>query len=253
MKNSLNKKIALHGEIAEIKRIYSAIKSSLLKKNPACLVITSAVPREGKTIIAAGLAAYAARQNNERVLAMDLNWYSPALHQSFGLDLTFKFDALKRGASILDFVKPSGLENLDILTAVQPSEGSEVSFGETDAHAVFMIKKARENYSFVVVDTSPMFRPKPPRQGGAVLLERLGRLWTRLSSGWRMVLRSTLRNHTRTATGVFAAAMGAAILVSGFMMSKATVYLIDFQFRWVQRSDIDLVLRDEHGADALDE
>lgn len=159
MENSLNKKIALHGEIAEIKRIYSAIKSSLLKKNPACLVITSAVPREGKTIIAAGLAAYAARQNNERVLAMDLNWYSPALHQSFGLDLTFKFDALKQGASILDFVKPSGLENLDILTAVQPSEGSEVSFGETDAQAVFMIKKARENYSFVVIDTSPMFPP----------------------------------------------------------------------------------------------
>ncbi len=159
MKNSLNKKIALHGEIAEIKRIYSAIKSSLLKKNPACLVITSAVPREGKTIIAAGLAAYAARQNNERVLAMDLNWYSPALHQSFGLDLTFKFDALKQGASILDFVKPSGLENLDILTAVQPFEGSEVSFGETDAQAVFMIKKARENYSLVVIDTSPMFPP----------------------------------------------------------------------------------------------
>ncbi|MFO7559314.1 MAG: hypothetical protein R6X10_10830, partial [Desulfobacterales bacterium] len=73
--------------------------------------------------------------------------------------LTFKFDALKQGSSILDFVKPSGLENLDILTAVQPSEGSEVSFGETDAQAVFMIKKARENYSFVVIDTSPMFPP----------------------------------------------------------------------------------------------
>ncbi len=96
-------------------------------------------------------------------------------------------------------------------------------------------------------------RPKPPKQGGAVLLEHLGRLWTRLSSGWRMVLRSTLRNHTRTATGVFAAAMGAAILVSGFMMSKAMIYLVDFQFRWVQRSDMELVLRDEHDAAALDE
>jgi len=159
MENSLNKKVALHGEIAEIKRIYSAIESSLLKKNPACLVITSAVPGEGKTTVAAGLAAYAARQNNERVLAMDLNWYSPSLHQSFGLDLTFKFDALKSGASILDFVKSSGLENLDILPSVQSSEDSEVSFGEIDAQAVFMIKKARENYSFVVVDTSPMFPP----------------------------------------------------------------------------------------------
>ncbi|MBW1899882.1 MAG: CpsD/CapB family tyrosine-protein kinase [Deltaproteobacteria bacterium] len=159
MENSLNKKIALHGEIAEIKRIYSAIASSLLKKNPACLVITSAASGEGKTTVVAGLAAYAARQNNKRVLAMDLNWYSPALHKSFGLDLTFGFDALKNSDSIFDLVKSSGLENLDILPAVQASEGSEVSFGEIDAQAVSMIKKARENYSFVVVDTSPMFPP----------------------------------------------------------------------------------------------
>ena len=33
-------------------------------------------------------------------------------------------------------------------------------------------------------------RPKPPKQGGAVLLERVGWLWGRLSSGWRMVLRT---------------------------------------------------------------
>jgi len=159
MENALNKKIALHGEIAEIKRIYSAIKSSLLKKTPVCLMITSAVSGEGKTTVAAGLAAYAARQNNGRVLAMDLNWYSPALHRSFGLDLTFTFDALKKGVSILDFVKPSGLEKLDILHSVQSSEGSEVSFGEIDAQAVLMVKRARENYSLVVVDTSPMFPP----------------------------------------------------------------------------------------------
>jgi Mrp family chromosome partitioning ATPase len=130
-----------------------------MKKNPTCLMITSAASGEGKTTVAAGLAAYAARQNNERVLVMDLNWYSPALHKSFGLDLTFKFDALKRSDSILEFVKPSGLEKLDVLPSIQSSEGSEVSFGEIDAQAVLMVKKAREKYSFVIVDTSPMFPP----------------------------------------------------------------------------------------------
>jgi len=159
MENALNKKIALHGEIAEIKRIYTAIKSSLLEKNSACLMVTSAVSGEGKTTVAAGLAAYAARQNNGRVLAMDLNWYSPALHKSFGLDLTVTFDALKKSGSFLDFVKPSGLEKLDILPSVQSSESSEASFGEIDAQAVLMVKKAREKYSFVIVDTSPMFPP----------------------------------------------------------------------------------------------
>jgi putative ABC transport system permease protein len=94
-------------------------------------------------------------------------------------------------------------------------------------------------------------RPQAPRAGGAVLLERVAWLWSRLSSGWRTVLRSMVRSRVRTAAGVFAAAMGAAILSSGFMMAQAGPYLIDFQFKWMLRSDIDLTLKDERSEDAL--
>ncbi len=94
-------------------------------------------------------------------------------------------------------------------------------------------------------------RPKPPKQGGAVLLERITWLWQRLGSNWRMVLRSIIRNRVRTAVGVFAAAMGASVLVAGFMMADASNYLVDFQFKWILKSDIDLAFKDEHGEDAL--
>ncbi len=94
-------------------------------------------------------------------------------------------------------------------------------------------------------------RPKPPKQGGAILLERITWLWQRLDSNWRMVLRSIIRNRVRTAVGVFAAAMGASVLVSGFMMADASNYLVDFQFRWIAKSDIDLAFKDEQGEDAL--
>ena len=96
-------------------------------------------------------------------------------------------------------------------------------------------------------------RPKPPRKGGAVLLERAAWFWSQLSSGWRMVLRSIVRARLRTAAGMFAAAMGASVLVCGFMMAEATVYLIDFQFKWIQRSDLDLTFKDQLGEDALAE
>jgi len=111
----------------------------------------------------------------------------------------------------------------------------------------------RGTWTVLKLKPAEAMRPKPPRHGGAILLERVSWLWERLSSDWRMVLRGIFRNRVRTAAGVFAAAMGASVLVSGFMMAEATGYLIDFQFKWIARSDIDLVFKDNHGEDALQE
>jgi putative ABC transport system permease protein len=96
-------------------------------------------------------------------------------------------------------------------------------------------------------------RPKPPRSGGAILLEHVTWLWRRLSFVWRLVLRDLVRSRMRTAMGLFAAAMGTCILVTGFMMQAAMRFLIDFQFQYVQRYDFELALKDERPADALAE
>jgi putative ABC transport system permease protein len=94
-------------------------------------------------------------------------------------------------------------------------------------------------------------RSKPPAQGGRVWIERIPMLWSRLSSGWRMVLRNMIRHKARTLVGVFAASMGAAILSCGFILQVSMAYLIDFQFSKIDRSDVDLTFKDERGVDAL--
>jgi len=97
-------------------------------------------------------------------------------------------------------------------------------------------------------------RPEPPREGGPILLERLlGRLWTRLSSTWRMAVRTLFRHRFRTATAVFAATMGAGLLVAGFMMNEAQSFLIEFQFFRSVRSDIEVAFENEQDRDALSE
>ncbi len=96
-------------------------------------------------------------------------------------------------------------------------------------------------------------RPKPPRRGGAILLERIGWLWRSLGSGWRMVLRNVSRARLRTAACIFAAAMGACVLVNGLMMQVSIAYLIDFQFQRIMRSDVDLTFNEERGRGALAE
>jgi len=96
-------------------------------------------------------------------------------------------------------------------------------------------------------------RPKPPRRGGAILLERMTWLWRRLSFAWRLVLRDLVRARLRTTAGLFAAAMGTCILVTGFVMQEAMRFLIDFQFQRVQRFDLELAFKDERKIDALAE
>lgn len=94
-------------------------------------------------------------------------------------------------------------------------------------------------------------RAKPPAQGGAIWLEHFTGLWQRLSFGWRLVLRNVFRNRLRTSVGVFATAMGAGLLVCGFILSSAVNYLINFQFQMVTHSDVDLSFKDIKGYDAL--
>jgi putative ABC transport system permease protein len=96
-------------------------------------------------------------------------------------------------------------------------------------------------------------RPEAPRRGGAIFIERFQGLWRSLGSGWRMVLRNVFRNRLRTTAATFAAAMGASVLVNASMMADSPRYLIDFQFRKVLRSDVDLTFKDELGEDALHE
>jgi len=107
--------------------------------------------------------------------------------------------------------------------------------------------------SVLRLNPAEAMRPAPPRSGGGVLLERIGWFWRSLSAAWRMVLRNLLRARVRTLASVFAAAMGASVMVNGFMMQEAMKYMIDFQFRKILRNDIDLSFKDERGEEAVRE
>jgi Mrp family chromosome partitioning ATPase len=153
----LSKDIELLSEITEIKRIYSVIENSLMNSNPACLVVTSGFPGEGKTTMAATLSAIAARQSDKRVLAMDLHWHNPALHSWFGLEQALDMEDLRSKKPIEDMAQSSGFNNLDILTARKSNQDEVVGDGNASALGTDLMRKARDAYDFVVVDTNPIF------------------------------------------------------------------------------------------------
>lgn len=96
-------------------------------------------------------------------------------------------------------------------------------------------------------------RSEPPRRGGAIAIEKLPFLWNRFTSTQRMVLRSIFRNRFRTLTGLFAASMGAGLLVHSFMLVAGQDFMIEFQFFRVTHSDVDITFSDERGDEVLRE
>ncbi len=101
------------------------------------------------------------------------------------------------------------------------------------------------------LEPAEAMRPKPPSSGKATWPERIGWLWSLLDTNWRMVIRNILRNPGRNLIGLISMALAASLLTMGFMSRSAIEVGIDVQFNQIQRSDLELTLRDTKGRDAL--
>jgi putative ABC transport system permease protein len=94
-------------------------------------------------------------------------------------------------------------------------------------------------------------RPPAPPGGGAVFLEGWTGLWRRLEFRWQIVLRNLIRNKGRTLTGIFSAAMGAALVLVTFGTMDSLQYMVSFRFDLVDHADYALTLLNDRGVEAL--
>jgi Mrp family chromosome partitioning ATPase len=111
MNSKMMGKLELLGRIAEMKRIYTVIESSI--KENACVVVASALQGEGKSTLAAGLALAASKAKGRRVLAVDLNWYGPVLHSIFGVEEGENRKSYHDGGAIERIIRKTSVENID--------------------------------------------------------------------------------------------------------------------------------------------
>ncbi len=144
--------------VTELKRILRAVQSAIHHKNSSVIMVTSALQNEGKTTLVAGLLAAAARETDKNVLGIDLNWYTPALHTAFGLDLLAK-ESYFNGSSLGNLIQKSGITNLDILSGVKICNDDNEIFSKTLNKIALLVNEAKKNYSMIIIDTSKNFPP----------------------------------------------------------------------------------------------
>jgi protein-tyrosine kinase len=121
------------------------------------LLVTSAVPAEGKTFVACGLAGVLAQQPGKRVLLIDGDLRKPMAAQDLGLndskDRPGLADVLSGKAKVMDLLLSSTETSLFFLPAGKtPDNPAELLSSSLLART---LKQLSESFDWIVIDTPP--------------------------------------------------------------------------------------------------
>jgi len=146
---------------SQISEAFRALRTSLLLSQaehpPQVILVTSALPREGKTTAAVNLAVTLA-QLGDRTLLMDSDLRKPGIRRALNLTMGKEggLSSYLAGVSTLDevIITHPAITNLDALTTgpVPPSPADLLSshrMGEA-------ITELRRRYKFIVIDSPPI-------------------------------------------------------------------------------------------------
>ncbi|MDZ8184577.1 MAG: polysaccharide biosynthesis tyrosine autokinase [Nostoc sp. ChiSLP02] len=137
--------------ISEAYRILRAnLKFTYGEKELKIIVVTSSVPREGKSTVAANLAIVMA-QMEHRVLLIDGDLHHPVQHEIWELTNNQGITNLILEEAQLGTVVKPVMDNLDVVTAgVIPASPASLIDSKLMAH---LIQSFAKKYDFVIIDT----------------------------------------------------------------------------------------------------
>jgi capsular exopolysaccharide synthesis family protein len=131
----------------------------------ATVGLTSCTGGEGVTTVAAQLAMTAARSMGHRVLLVDCNFGNPAIHRLFDVPLGPGLrDALRETTPVSEFLQPTAISNLSLLTAGVQREDSDLAFTWSNLRHVF--ETFHQEFGLVIVDLPPVAHGVPAGLGG---------------------------------------------------------------------------------------
>lgn len=135
-------------------KLRSKVEASSDKHGYKSFMITSAYENEGKSSVAANLALALAK-NGRKVVLVDADFNKPAVFKIFDLDGSKSLNKAIEGASSWRSQVVSDRSGLDLLPCSQDTLKSELLTNSKKLDEI--MKELREEYDFVIVDTSPAY------------------------------------------------------------------------------------------------
>ncbi|MBC8453739.1 polysaccharide biosynthesis tyrosine autokinase [PVC group bacterium] len=159
--------VVLNNPKSHAAEAFRSMRTSLAFSVPgehvSCIVVSSALPSEGKSLVATNLAISQA-QSSKRVLLVDADMRKPRLHRMFAIKPTEGLSTwltannnieLSKSISLDNIAKSTGIANLDLIPCGPiPDNPSELL--ESKQFSVFL-DAVRKKYDFVVIDSPPGF------------------------------------------------------------------------------------------------
>ncbi len=131
-------------------RLYQLRERKPLKK----ILITSALPKEGKSFLAANLAQVLVQQRGRRALLIDADLRAPRLHQSFGTSAQPGLsDYLLGEKDEISVMQQGPMENLFLIPGGQPvSNAAELV---ANGKLKMLMGRMESMFDWIIVDSPP--------------------------------------------------------------------------------------------------
>lgn len=140
--------------------MFKVLRSKILfptaGKSPRSILVTSAVPGEGKSFIASNLAINLAYNIENHVLLVDCDVRKPVLHKLFGIGKVEGLsEQLLNGTKISSLLFKSGIEKLTILPSGKPPANPSELLSSDKMAALLEEFKSRYDNRFLIIDSPP--------------------------------------------------------------------------------------------------
>jgi len=185
--------------------------------------VTSAMPGDGKSTVAANLAASIARAN-KRVIIIDADLRRPTQNELFGIDSKVGLTSVLNGeVSLSDAIRPTAVEGLDLLTTgPKPSNPAEAVMLPEFSQ---LLDDLRAEYDMVIVDSPPLLACTDASNissnaDGVIFVMRIGRNTKPLARRATQMLRTLHVN----LVGVIVNAVGDSGYSATYASSWSTQY-----------------------------
>jgi capsular exopolysaccharide synthesis family protein len=140
--------------IEQYRRVAARLCIAQVERGTRLLMVTSAMPGEGKTLTATNLALTLSESYKRRVLLLDADLRRPCLHQLFQVPNLTGFNDGMGGSDTRKVPVIQFTEHLSLITAGRP-DSDPMSILSSDRMRL-ILDEARKSFDWVIVDTPPV-------------------------------------------------------------------------------------------------